>query len=106
MFQYIVYGTLLTTILGIYTFYKMTVVDIEIKIKKKYIKRYNKIEYIIMDSNSKIYKISPYFLKQNLNLDELWKNIYEGNNYRVKHFSINMPILNFYHQIIDIKPLH
>lgn len=74
-----------------YGYYKVTLFNKNIKIKKKYIATKNTIKkFIIQDYNNKNYYCDKKF----------WKNIKEDENYLIAGYGINCPSLQLYQSII------
>ena len=98
MIRYIIFISILMIILSFFIFIKLTFNEIEINIKKKYIKRQETIEYMIMYENNNIYKMSSCFWRLNHNPIDLWNNVIEGQKYRIEYYGFNQSILNYYYQ--------
>ena len=100
----IILSFLLTLGTSIGAFYKLTKKTKSIIIKKKYIKKHEIIEYMIIDEDNITYKMSSLPWNKE-NASNVWTKMIDNKKYKINYYGINMPKLNYYYLITGVEKL-
>lgn len=96
---------LVQVILVVFTRFERT---ITIKTKMPYSLgggRFLSVSNVIMDENGDAYTVTNQFLLLHFTSAEVWSNLQDGKQYRVKGYGIRVPILGWFPNIIEAQAL-
>lgn len=78
--------------------------NIEITVKDKYIKRYNKEDiYLVVDNNGNTYKITDLLFLGKFNSTDLYNKLNIGSTYKIKTSGFRMQFFNEYPNINTLE---